>query len=113
MPITYLVKDNALTHQTVQRVDQDLWHSKGIITFNWSSRSPDLNQIECLWDDCKGEIAMYQFTGASQETVEQAKATLVKVWREFPQELIDHRCQSFHEKLNCCIIHGGNNNFDG
>ncbi|RPB05242.1 hypothetical protein L873DRAFT_1798234 [Choiromyces venosus 120613-1] len=98
---------------TYLRVDHDLQYTKGIITFNWPSRSPDLNQIKQLWDNFKDEIAMYLFMSASQETVEQAKATLVKVWREFPQELIDRHCQSFHEKLNSCIIHGGNNNFDG
>ena len=113
MPVTYLVEDNAPAHQTVQRVDRELRHIKGIITFQWPTRSPDLNQIEGLWSDCKDEIATYQFTAASQATVEQAKATLVEVWRTLPQDLIDQCCQSFHEKLNRCIVHGGNNNFDG
>lgn len=113
MPITYLVKDNALSHQTVQRVDKGLRTKKGIITFNWPSKSPDLNQIEPIWSDEKDEIATYQFTGASQETVRDAKATLIKVWEELPQVQIDRRCATFHEKLQRCILHGGNNNYDG
>jgi len=33
MPVTYLVKDNAPAHQTVQRIDRELRHTKEIITF--------------------------------------------------------------------------------
>lgn len=79
MPVTYLVKDNAPCHQTVQRVDKGVRIQKVIITFNWPSKSPDRNQIEPIWSDEKDEIATYQFTGVSQETVERARATLVKV----------------------------------
>lgn len=113
LPITYLVEDNAPSHQTVQRVDKALRTKKGIITFNWPSKSPDLNQIEPIWSNEKDEIATYQFTGASQETVREAKATLIRVWEELPQALIDGRCATFDEKLQRCILHGGNNNYDG
>lgn len=113
MPVTYLVEDNAPCHQTVQRVDKEERIIRGIVTFNWPSKSPDLNQIEPIWSDEKDEIATYQFTGASQETVRQAKATLVRVWEELPQAVIDRRCANFHEKLERCILHGGNNNYDG
>lgn len=113
MPLTYLVEDNAPSHQTVQRVDREERISRGIITFNWPSKSPDMNQIEPIWSDQKDEIATYQFTGASMESVRQAKETLIRVWEELPQALIDRRCATFHEKLERCILHGGNNNFDG
>lgn len=33
MPVTYLVEDTVPAHQTVQRVDHELCHTKGIITF--------------------------------------------------------------------------------
>lgn len=59
MPVTYLVEDNVPAHQTVQRVDHELCHTKGIITFQWPARSPDLNQIEGLWSDFKDPIATY------------------------------------------------------
>lgn len=109
MPVTYLVEDNGPSHQTVHRVDEAARAKLGIITF----KSPDFNQIEPMWCNEIDEIATYQFTGASQETVREAEATLVKVWKELPQALTDRSCSTFHEKLERCILHGGNNNYDG
>lgn len=47
------------------------------------------------------------------ETIRQAKETLILVWEELQQALIDRCCVTFHEKLERCTLHGGNNNFDG
>lgn len=113
MPVTYLVENNAPSHQTVQRVDNELHTKKGIITFNWPSKSPVLNQIAPIWLDEKDEIATYQFTGASRGAIKEARATLIWVWEELPQAQIDRRCATFHKKLQRCIFHGGNNNYDG
>lgn len=79
---------------------------------DWPFKSPDLNQIEPIWYDQKDVISTYQLTGASQITIRQARATLVRVWKEFPQALIDRRCGTFRGKLERCILHGGNNNYD-
>lgn len=65
MPITSLMKDNTPSHQIVQQVDKELCTKKGIITFNWPFKSPDLNLIEPIWSDKKDEIITYQFTEAS------------------------------------------------
>lgn len=46
LPVTYLVEDNAPCYQTVQRIDKEERTQRGIITFNWPSKSPDLNQTE-------------------------------------------------------------------
>ena len=114
MPVTYLVEDNAPpAHQTVQRIDAEERTKRGIITLKWPSNSPDLNQIEPVWCDQIDEIVTFQFTGASQETVEAAKAVLVQTWNEYPQELINRRCATFYEKLEQCILHGRNNNYNG
>jgi len=51
--------------------------------------------------------------GASQRAVKGAKEVLVRTWEELPQAVIDQECQSFHEKLESVILHGGNNNFNG
>lgn len=47
------------------------------------------------------------------ETIRQAKETLIRVWKELPQAIIDRRCATFPGKLERCILQGGNNNFDG
>ncbi|RPB04469.1 hypothetical protein L873DRAFT_1666545, partial [Choiromyces venosus 120613-1] len=113
MPVTYLVEDNAPAHQTVQSIDAKERKDRGIITLEWPSKSPDLNAIEQVWDYEKDEISTYQFTGASRATMLEAKETLEKVWLELSQEYIDSRCQSFHDKLELVILHGGRNNFNG
>jgi len=46
VPYLYLVEDNAPSHQTARRIDEDECLSHGILTLNWPSKSPDLNQIE-------------------------------------------------------------------
>ncbi|KAG0132860.1 transposable element Tc3 transposase, partial [Tuber indicum] len=74
---------------------------------DWPSKSPDLNSIERVWDYAKDEISIYQFTGANQQTVEQAKSTLERVWQELSQDYIDSCCRSFHEKLELVILHRG------
>jgi len=75
--------------------------------------SPDLNQIKPILDYEKDEVSTWQFMGASQWAVKGAKEVLVRTWEELPQAVIDQKCQSFHEKLESVILHGGNNNFNG
>lgn len=99
MPVTYLVEDDAPSHQIVQRVDKVERAERVIITFNCPSKSPDLNQSEPIWSDEKDEIATYQLTGVSQQTVEQAKAALEQVWHELTQALFDRKCATLHAKL--------------
>ena len=113
IPVTYLVEDNASAHQTAHSIDQVERHLRGIITLDWPSRSPDLNCIERVWSYEKDEISIYQFTGANQTTVNQAKATLEKVWLELSQDYIDSRSCSFHEKLELVILYKGGNSFNG
>ena len=113
MPVTCLVEDNAPAHQTAHSVDQMEQHQQEIITLDWPSRSPDLNSIERVWSYEKDKISIYQFTGSNQTTVNQAKATLEKVWQELSQDYIDSRCHSFHEKLELVILHKGGNSFNG
>lgn len=113
MPISYLVENDASCPQTIQRVDKENGISRGIVTFKWRSKSPDLNQIEPIWSGVKDEIASYQFTHASMETIKQAKETLIWVLAVFLQALIDRSCAIFHEKLERCILHDGNNNLVG
>ncbi|RPA96662.1 hypothetical protein L873DRAFT_1811013 [Choiromyces venosus 120613-1] len=113
IPHLYLVEDNAPSHQTARSVDKEERKEKGIVTLDWPSKSPDINQIEGIWDYEKDEISTWQFVGAGKAVVDGAKAVLVQTWEDLPQAVIDNKCQSFHEKLQRIIIHGGNNNFNG
>ncbi|RPB04651.1 hypothetical protein L873DRAFT_1799021 [Choiromyces venosus 120613-1] len=92
IPHLYLIEDNAPSHQTARSVDKEERKEK---------------------DYEKDEISTWQFVGASKAVVDGAKAVLVQTWEDLPQAVIDNKCQSFHEKLQRVIIHGGNNNFNG
>lgn len=112
-PLVYLVEDNAPAHKTAQSVDSEVRYQKGIITFNWPSKSPDLNKIEPIWNYEKDEISTYQFQRATQETVTSAKAALLHAWEELSQEYINRMCMDFHNKCKLVIQNRGDNNFDG
>lgn len=67
------MEDNALAHQTVQRVNVERRDAIGLKTLDWPSNSPELNKIEQCWDPMKDEISTYKFVCASIETVTPAK----------------------------------------
>jgi hypothetical protein len=113
VPFLYLVEDNAPSHQTARKVDEEERKIHGIETLNWPSKSPDLNQIESIWSYQKDEISTWNFVGASRQAVNGAKEILAQTWEELPQVVIDNKCQAFHEKLRRVILHNGNNNFHG
>lgn len=109
----YLVEDNAPSYVTAQIVDADTRLEHGIITFDWPSKSPDINKIGPIWDYEKDDISTYQFIGASQDTVASAKMTMLKTWKELPQDYIDRMCLDFHTKFELVIKYNGGNYFDG
>ncbi|RPA93880.1 hypothetical protein L873DRAFT_1815192 [Choiromyces venosus 120613-1] len=113
VPNLYLVEDNTPSHQTMRKVDEQERKEYGIVTLDWPSKSPDLNQIEPIWDYEKDEISTWQFVGANRTIIDGAKVTLLMTWEDLPQVVIDNKCQAFHEKLQRVIIHSGNNNFNG
>jgi hypothetical protein len=73
----WLVEDNAPCHQTARAVDIVARAAMRIHTFDWPAHSPDLNEIERCWDYEKDDVSTLQFTGASQETIEHAKASIL------------------------------------
>ncbi|RPB01075.1 hypothetical protein L873DRAFT_1788675 [Choiromyces venosus 120613-1] len=104
MPITYLVEDNAPAHQRACEVDFAEQKLNGILTLDWPLKSPDLNAIKEVWKEEKNEMATYQFTGVGQKTVEEAKATLARVWKETSQLYIDLHCHAFHRRQHATIL---------
>ena len=51
----------------------------------WSSKSPDLNQIEHLWDDFDGHVCSRQ---PAPQTLQELQQTLEQEWMRIPQDRI-------------------------
>lgn len=113
----WLVEDNAPGHVGATNHDPR-WAQEmeplGIHRCKWPSNSPDMNEIEPVWDDLKDSIdAEGPFKGTSQDMAEQVKDAMVKCWRELSLEGIANRCADFKYKCELVIRNRGNNNFNG
>lgn len=86
----------------------------GIFRSKWPSNSPDINELEPLWNDFKDSIeAEGPFTDASKETAERVKKALVSCLDGLAEEGIRNRCDDFRCKLEPVVRNAGKNNFNG
>lgn len=69
---------------------------------NWPSNSPDLNVIEHIWAMMKAGVRAVR-----PKTVEQLKETLLTLWNEIDQDMIDRLCRSFRYRLYLLVNHRG------
>jgi len=113
----WLVEDNAPGHKGA--ITNDLrWlkemESSGIYRCQWPANSPDLNEIELVWDIFKDSIASKgPFVGASKATINKVKNTMVQKWAELSMDSIKTRCGDFKTKLELVLQNEGQNNFHG
>ncbi|CAJ0924595.1 unnamed protein product [Ranitomeya imitator] len=84
-----LMQDNARPH--VAGVCQQFLQDEGSEAMDWPARSPDLNQIEHIWDIMFRTIHQRHVT---PQTVQELADALVQVWEEIPQETIRHLIRS-------------------
>lgn len=113
----WLVEDNAPSHIGATNHDPrwvEEMTPRGIHRCKWPSNSPDINEIEPVWDDLKDSIeAEGPFTGASQETGQRVRDAMHKCWAELSEEGIRNRCADFRYKLELVVQNAGRNNFNG
>lgn len=113
----WLVEDNAPKHVRATTNDtrwEEEMAPKGIYQCNWPSNSPDMNEIEPVWNDFKDSIhAEGPFKGQSKETVARVKQITKKDWEELSMQAINNRCADFRYKLEFVIRNSGDNCFNG
>lgn len=113
----WLVEDNAPGHVGAAHYDPR-WCQEmaplGINRCQWPPNSPDINEIESVWDDLKDSIeAEGPFTGASKETAQRVKVAMNKCWDELSDEGIQNRCADFRYKLELVVRNEGRNHLNG
>lgn len=93
--------DGAKAH-TSKRTTAYLAGKKVRVMEGWPSHSPDLNPIEKLWGFIKKRVSEL-----APRTLEELKATVKKVWNDFPQDTIDNLVRGFGKKCKICISRNG------
>ncbi|GFX68050.1 transposable element Tcb1 transposase [Trichonephila clavipes] len=86
--------DNATCHRTL--AVQDCLDSEGIQRLIWSSRSPDLNPIENVWDSLGRQVAGRNYPPINKNTLIRA---LTEEWDKLPQKLLDNVVQNFKSAI--------------
>lgn len=79
---------------------------------NWPPNSPDINEIEPVWDYMKDELASFETDNARKETVIVVKEAMKAIWEGISQEYINRRFLDFKNKLELVIENWGMNNFN-
>jgi hypothetical protein len=80
----------------------------------WPPNSPDINEIEPVWNEFKDSLEEVEpFMSSSKETAQRIRTAMVKCWKELSEESIANRCADFKYKLKLVIRNGGKNNFNG
>ena len=69
----------------------------------WPPNSPDLNVLDySLWSILEAEAC-----SKPHQSIEALKKSLVKVWNNIPQEVIDRAVDDFPKRLKKCVEAGG------
>ncbi|GFU61036.1 transposable element Tc1 transposase [Trichonephila clavipes] len=95
--------DSATCHRTL--AVQDCLDSEGIQRLEWPACSPDLNQIENVWDALGRQVAGRNYPPTNKNTFIRA---LTEEWDKLSQQLLVNVVQSMVWRVECCItLHGG------
>ncbi|GBN87838.1 hypothetical protein AVEN_18516-1 [Araneus ventricosus] len=95
--------DNARPHRAV--VVEDYLEDHGLERIEWPARSPDLNQIEHLWDYLGRQVAVLSPPPRSLDELEQG---FLRVWSSLPISVSDNLIDSIENRCRQCIqVRGG------
>ncbi|GFX22229.1 transposable element Tcb2 transposase [Trichonephila clavipes] len=90
--------DNAPCHRTVAA--EQLLESEDIERMDWTTRSPDLNPIEHVWDFLGRHLAARTLPPV---TIRELRLALQDEWAAMPQQLIDTLILSMGRRCETCV----------
>jgi len=81
----------------------------GLKKLEWPASSPNLNPIETIWCEMKDRIKerleiRITASGIGEIVAEQ--------WLNYPLEMVNNHILFMPGRIEACIQHGGNNNFN-
>ncbi|GFX28046.1 transposable element Tcb2 transposase [Trichonephila clavipes] len=88
LPGAIFQQDNALPHTA--RVSQDCLRT--VTTFPWLTRSPDLSQIEHIWDHLGRPVGHPTSLSELEERLQQ-------IWNEMSQDIIQNLYASMPDRI--------------
>lgn len=88
--------DNAPSHNC--GIVEDWLAYKNIKLLDWPAQSPDMNIIECVWNDLK-----HRLRGESFETKDELWKRLVKEWGSITTEWIQDLYESMPRRINALV----------
>lgn len=107
MPPWYFVDDNASSH--TEKNVMNWIRTKGIKTFDWPSKSPDLNLIENIWAYLEDELFKIR---EELNSPDDTWARTQELWDNIPQAFIENlynsmpnRMKELIEKKGKCILY--------
>ena len=101
-PQLTLMHDGATPH-TARAVGQHL-ANPGIAVLPWTSKSPDLNPIEHLWDELERRLRARQHEPA---TLAELRRALEEEWAAIPQERVRRLIVSMRARCGAVVAANG------
>ncbi len=87
----YFQQDNAPYHKAQIILDRFLEHDNEFSLLKWPPQSPDLNQIEHLWDVVEREILIMD---VQPTNLQQLCDAIMSIWTKISEECFKHLVES-------------------
>jgi hypothetical protein len=107
-----VVEDGASLHVKAGNICEAEYAAIGCVRAPHTSNSPDLNQIEPIWDYEKDQLDGRFQRSASKDAVTEGRALIADEWSRIRPKA-RQLCLSFEAKLRKVIELNGNNNYRG
>ncbi|GFV33594.1 transposable element Tcb2 transposase [Trichonephila clavipes] len=99
-----LMDDNGRPHRA--KLVEDFLFEEGIVRMEWPACSPDMNQIEHVWDALRRRVAGRQ----PPQTLQELERAFLEEWDRIPQLVINSLIDSMPQKCSTLLALRGNYN---
>ncbi|GFV40450.1 transposable element Tcb2 transposase [Trichonephila clavipes] len=98
-----LMDDNCRPHRA--NLVEDFLFEEGIVRMEWSACSPDMNQIEHVWDALARRVAGRQ---PPPQTLQELERALLEEWDRISQVVINSLIDSMPQRCSTLLAVRGN-----
>ncbi len=94
----YFQQDNAPCHKAQIFSDWFLEHDNEFTLLKWSPQSPDLNQIEHLWD-----VVEIRIMDVQPANLQQLCDAIMSIWTKISEECFQHLVESMPRRIKAVL----------